>query len=70
MASNLGPASVTLDERYSAPNPTEQGGTNWTLILVLGAAAYLLFTPAGQADKAKIESYLASKFQGGAPVGG
>ena len=69
MASNLGPADITTTMKYAAPNPAEKGEGGLLLLLLAAGAAYLLFTPGGQAEVAKIKADLAAKFQGGAPVG-
>lgn len=69
MASNLGPADISTTMKYAAPNPSEKGEGSLMLVLLAAGAAYLLFTPGGQAEVAKLKADLASKFQGGAPVG-
>ena len=68
MASNLGPASVTTEMKYDAPNPAAGGGLMG--LALLGAAAYFIFTPTGRTDVSNFLSSVAGKLGGGSPVGG
>lgn len=71
MASNLGPAQVTMQMQYKAPNPYESQGSPLVTLAVLGLAAWLLLTPGGQQAVANIQSYIDQKFNigGGATSG-
>jgi hypothetical protein len=70
MASNLGPAAVTTQMKYSAPNPAAGGGLNLFSLALLAGAAYLIVTPTGRTDVSNFLSSVAGKLGGGSPVGG